>query len=85
VDHNVRVEVVESITVVVVVQGTILVVLQMIYNHSESKSLMKVHSITYIIVVVTAIGTSGPAVISGQDSLGLHRLATVTGRSVGVG
>jgi hypothetical protein len=27
----------------------------------------------YIMVVVTAIGTSGPAVISGQDSLGLQR------------
>lgn len=27
-------------------------------------------------VVVTAIGTSGPAVISGQDSLGLQRFFT---------
>jgi hypothetical protein len=30
----------------------------------------------YIMVVVTAIGTSGPAVISGQDSLGLQRFFT---------
>jgi len=35
-------------------------------------------------VVVTAIGTSGPAVTSGQDSPGLHRFAKFPGKSVGV-
>jgi hypothetical protein len=36
-------------------------------------------------VVVTAMGTSGPAVMSGQDSPGLHLFAIVSGTSVGVG
>lgn len=72
-----------SITVVVVVHETILVVLPLAARWSRISchcypGVASCAKRTHAIVVVTAMGTSGPAVISGQLSPSLHRLSMET-------